>query len=144
MSGITSYYEFNDKMTTSHKRVLSGIGEEAFRQSVTSRFPLTLTDEAVMAIASDLGWQSGWLMAKPKAKATPPVQMQNLAAFMVKAGPPASQVAVGAPTNVPLPVPAAGVAPPPPAPVHRNMIVRSPAVAWSITLCKQLTTVDNS
>ena len=55
MSGITSYYEFNAKMQTSHQRVLSGIGEEAFRQTVTSRFPLTLNDESVVAIARDLG-----------------------------------------------------------------------------------------
>ena len=138
MSGITSYYEFNAKMQTSHQRVLSGIGEEAFRQTVTSRFPLTLNDESVVAIARDLGWQNGWLMAKAKPRPAPPVQMQDLISFMVKAGPPASQVAAGAP-NLPVAAPAARVAPPvpaPPNPVQRNMIVRSPAVAW-------LTTVDN-
>ena len=106
---------------------------------MTSRFPLTMNDESVVAIAGDLGWQNGWLMAKAKPRPAPPVQMQDLTAFVVKAGPPASQVAAGAPTNLPVAAPAARVAPPVPAPpnhVQRNMIVRSPAVAW-------LTTADN-
>ena len=72
-SGVTTYKEFTSRVMNSHRRIKETVTPEVFAQQVTNRFGLMLNDEAVQAIASDLGWSDEWMITnKRKAKAPAP------------------------------------------------------------------------
>ena len=70
--------------------MLESVGEEQFHASVTRQYPLVLDDQSVIALATNLGWQSAWL--RPKAKAAPaPAPNRDLSEMLAAttaAGPP--------------------------------------------------------
>ena len=88
--GVARWYKLYGSLKTMHRRMLESVGEEQFHASVTRQYPLVLDDESVIALASNLGWQSTWL-SRPKAKAGPPPANRDLSEMLsatTAAGPP--------------------------------------------------------
>ena len=72
------YADFNAKMVSAHRRILSGVGAEQFHSQVMQRFPLSLNDQAIFSVGEDMGWNTQWLAPARKASAKAPSANGNL------------------------------------------------------------------
>ena len=112
ISGVTTFKEFTQRMVASHRRIKDAVSPEVFQKQVTNRFGLVLDDEAMQAIAADLGWSDTFLVINRRRAKAPPPKSGDLTAMFAPAGSP-----MPSPLMNPLMPPPMGpnmVTPPPP------------------------------
>jgi hypothetical protein len=90
-------------MISSHRRIITSVSQESFHAQVTSRFGLVLTDEAVQAIAADLGWVDDWLVTNRRRPKAAPVPKSGDIAMLLANGQPGSVLSSGVPGVPPRP-----------------------------------------
>ena len=163
-SGVTRWYEFNEKMKNQHRRIIDAVGEDAFMAESINKFPLVLDDASMFEVATPLGWQQAWVSSKAKAAFLAKASSGGsgeIAAVLAKAGPAPGAVAPPPPvvrssgvapspaslpsvvssdvTRAPLPTPARTLIPPPvvkPAPMTAPPRVVSPGGPVPVEACK--------
>ena len=85
LSGVTRYFELNEKMLSAHKRVVAGMGADVFQTETLEKFGLVLDDNAVTEVAEPLGWNNSWLSGRA-ARVHTPVLSQDISTMMHNLG----------------------------------------------------------